>query len=369
MQNDFSGTGEAIASKGQTDKFRMIAENSSDVIMRFDRECRHLYTNPAASRVFGFSPEEFLGKNHQELGFSKEEYEFWDSLILKVFETGKPHKEVVPIFEGSMHVDWIIEPEFDENGEVVSVLSITRDVTDLIKLNKNLEAANSELEKFFSIIAHDLRSPFFGFLSLSRLIVEEFEELTKEELMEMQVSLVESADRTYTLLTGLLDWAVFRRGGMEFEPALLDLNSVVIEASESLGSTIRTKGIDLEILIDQGVTVMGDRKMVSSVISNLLTNAIKFTPTGGRVRVSSFSSNDNRTVIKISDTGIGIPERMIGKLFKMAEKTGRKGTNGEATTGLGLLLCKEFTEKMEGTISVESREGEGTTFTVELPAG
>lgn len=349
------------------EKFRMVAENSSDVIMRFDNECRHLYTNPAASRVFGFTAEQFYGKNHEELGFKKEDYEFWDDRILKVFATKKPHKEVVPIFNGSMHVDWILEPEFDENGDVASVLSITRDVTEIVELKNKLLNANSELEKFFSIIAHDLRSPFFGFINLTEIMVEEFDELPVDEIKEMQSALLDSARRTYALLSELLNWAVFRRGHMEYEPEMLLLGDVVAERAASLKRNIVEKDISLSINILTDIFVKADRKMLSSVVSNLLGNAVKFTPKGGAITIDANNTENGFVSISFTDTGIGMSERILNNLFKMSEKTGRKGTDGEPTTGLGLLLCKEFIEKMGGSINVKSREGEGSTFTVLIP--
>ncbi len=349
------------------EKFRMVAENSSDVIMRFDNECRHLYTNPAASRVFGFTAEQFNGKNHEELGFKKEDYEFWDSRILKVFETKKQHKEVVPIFDGSMHVDWILEPEFDEDGNVASVLSITRDVTEIVELKNELFTANGELEKFFSIIAHDLRSPFFGFINLTEIMVEEFDELPAEELKEMQSALLESAKRTYSLLSELLDWAVFRRGLMDYEPESLLLGDVVAERVTSLKRNMTEKNISLSTNISTNIFVKADRKMLSSVVSNLLGNAVKFTPKEGAVTIGAIDEGNGFVALSFSDTGIGMSYRMIENLFKMSEKTGRKGTEGEPTTGLGLLLCKEFIEKMGGSIEIKSIEGEGSTFTVLIP--
>ncbi len=349
------------------EKFRMVAENSSDVIMRFDRECRHLYANPAASRVFGFTAEQFNGKNHEELGFKKEDYEFWDSRILKVFETKKQHKEVVPIFDGSMHVDWILEPEFNQDGDVTSVLSITRDVTETIELKNKLLDANRELEKFFSIIAHDLRSPFFGFINLTEIMVEEFDELPAEELKEMQSALLESAKRTYSLLSELLDWAVFRRGLMDYEPESLLLGDVVAERVTSLKRNMTEKNISLSTSISPNIFVKADRKMLSSIVSNLLGNAVKFTPKGGAVTIGAHETEEGFVSLSFIDTGIGMSEDMMAMLFKMSVKTGRKGTEGEPTTGLGLLLCKEFIEKMGGSIEIKSIEGEGSTFTVLIP--
>lgn len=351
----------------QKEEFRKVAENSSDVIMRFDRECRHIYTNPASSRVFGFTAEEFLGKNHEELGFSKEDYEYWDSRILKVFETKQPHKEVASIFEGSVHVDWILEPEFNERGEVTSVLSITRDVSDLIKVKNELKEANGELEKFFSIIAHDLRSPFFGLINLTEIIVEDFDELSTEEIKEMQVTLLDGARRTYTLLSELLEWAVLKRGSIEFDPVNLNIRHIVEERAALLKNNLDEKRISLTINVPGILFVKADRNMLSSVVSNLLANSVKFTPRGGSIMIEGSEAGDGNVKVAIKDTGIGMSQIILDKLFKMSEKTGRKGTEGEATTGLGLLLCKEFMEKMHGSIEVESQQGKGSTFTIILP--
>jgi len=183
----------------------------------------------------------------------------------------------------------------------------------------------------------------------------------------MQSALLDSARRTYALLSELLNWAVFRRGQMEYEPEMLLLGDVVAERAASLKRNIVEKDISLSINILTDIFVKADRKMLSSVVSNLLGNAVKFTPKGGAITIDANNTENGFVSISFTDTGIGMSERILNNLFKMSEKTGRKGTDGEPTTGLGLLLCKEFIEKMGGSINVKSREGEGSTFTVLIP--
>ncbi len=266
-----------------------------------------------------------------------------------------------------MNVDWILEPEFNERGEVTSVLSITRDVSDLIKVKNELKEANGELEKFFSIIAHDLRSPFFGLINLTEIIVEDFDELSTEEIKEMQVTLLDGARRTYTLLSELLEWAVLKRGSIEFDPVNLNIRHIVEERAALLKNNLDEKRISLTINVPGILFVKADRNMLSSVVSNLLANSVKFTPRGGSIMIEGSEAGDGNVKVAIKDTGIGMSQIILDKLFKMSEKTGRKGTEGEATTGLGLLLCKEFMEKMHGSIEVESQQGKGSTFTIILP--
>ncbi|MBE2281147.1 MAG: PAS domain-containing sensor histidine kinase, partial [Ignavibacteriaceae bacterium] len=479
------------------EKFQKLVENSTDVIMRFDREFRHLYVNPVSEKIFGISYDNFIGKNHEQLGFPKADYEYWDSEITKVFETKKPIKELTSIFDGTVWVDWRLEPEFDADGNVVSVLSVTRDVTEIIetrnklreseeyyrkyfednqtvqlridpdsgnivdanlaaekyygysheelinlnicdlsirpkeeildtiqkilkneqfylevkhrkkdgsirdveiyssaiiaggkkfiqpiifditdrkqaadlikKQNEELKLLNSEKDKLFAIIAHDLRSPFHAFLNLTEIIIEEFDELSKEEILEINNALLESAKKTYDLLGELLDWGRFNQGVMEYNPVALNLYSIIEHRCETLKNNAILKDIKVNIDIDKLINVSADRKMLSSVITNLLSNAIKFTPRGGKIEISAELISQNFVRISIKDSGIGIPESMINKLFKMQERTGRKGTEGESSSGLGLLLCKEFVEKMGGTISVQSKEGEGSLFIYTLP--
>lgn len=228
--------------------------------------------------------------------------------------------------------------------------------------NELLQAINAEKDKFFSIIAHDLRGPLSAFVAATQIITEEVQNMTIEEIREITNSMKSSATNIYSLLENLLEWSRLRRGGMDFIPVKLNLKSHVNSSTEVLYETARKKDITIENLISEGILVTADSHMFDAIVRNLVSNAIKFTPAGGKVQIEADIKEAHYAEVKIIDHGIGMSSELTRKLFQIDEKTSRPGTSGEPSTGLGLLLCKEFIEKNGGTISVESKVGKGSTF-------
>ena len=233
--------------------------------------------------------------------------------------------------------------------------------------NDELHKHIATKDKFFSIIAHDLRSPFNGFLGLTQIMAEELPSLTMAEIKEIAVGLRDSATNLFRLLENLLSWSRIQQGLIPFNPRVVLLFPVVEESLEMLYESAKQKQIELTYDIPNDLSVFADSNLVQTVIRNLVSNAIKFTPKGGTVKVSAKVKLDKCVEISIKDSGIGIPEQMIGNLFQLDSKAGRKGTAGELSTGLGLLLCKEFVAMHGGTIRVKSEEGNGSEFTLTIP--
>jgi signal transduction histidine kinase len=177
----------------------------------------------------------------------------------------------------------------------------------------------------------------------------------------------ESANNIYRLLENLLEWSRLKRGMMDFIPVTFNATQKITECIEVLVESARKKEIKVTYSLPEDLTIYADSHMFETIIRNLVSNAIKFTPKSGEICVSASTTPDNSVEIKISDTGIGMDKELIGKLFQLNEKTSRKGTEGEPSTGLGLLLCKEFIEKHGGKIWVESEEGKGSTFVFTIP--
>jgi len=178
-----------------------------------------------------------------------------------------------------------------------------------------------------------------------------------------------SANNLYNLLDNLLTWSRIQQGALSFNPQKLSLNEATLEVCSLIGETANTKGIDLKIEIGDDMFAFADQNMLDVVLRNLLSNAVKFSNRGGVVRVAAEVLDQDKILVKVSDQGIGMPTEMIQSLFKVNAKVNRSGTDGEPSTGLGLLLCKEFVEKNGGSISVESKVGEGTTFSFTLLRG
>jgi PAS domain S-box-containing protein len=233
--------------------------------------------------------------------------------------------------------------------------------------NELLQAINAEKDKFFSIIAHDLRGPLSAFVAATEIITEEIQTMSIEEIKDITDSMKTSATNIYSLLENLLEWSRLKRGGMDFVPEKSNLKKKTSECINVLYESARKKGIEIDVTIPEELEVLIDSHMFETVIRNLVSNAIKFTRSGGKVNVSAGYNDDHYVEVKVSDSGIGIPPELKDKLFHINEKTSRPGTGGEPSTGLGLLLCKEFIEKQGGRIWVESIVNQGSTFYFSLP--
>jgi signal transduction histidine kinase len=265
-------------------------------------------------------------------------------------------------------------PLCDKKGNITGTFGISRDITkhklaeEEIRLkNELLQTINAEKDKFFSILAHDLKGPLSAFLGATQILTEEIQNMTLEEIKEITLNMKESASHIYGLLENLLEWSRLKRGMMDFSPEIFNAKQKITASIEVLLESARKKEIKINFSLTEDLTIYADSHMFETVIRNLVSNAIKFTPKAGEINVSASSTPDSNIEIKISDTGIGMSKELIDRLFLLNEKTNRKGTEGEPSTGLGLLLCKEFIEKHNGKILVESEEGKGSTFSITIP--
>ncbi|MCL4549010.1 MAG: HAMP domain-containing histidine kinase [Bacteroidetes bacterium] len=241
----------------------------------------------------------------------------------------------------------ILGKSFNEMAERIKLLitrleeeiNFTKQAEEEIE-NKNVELSkiNAEKDKFFSIIAHDLKSPFHGFLNLTELMADNTEKFSPEELVENSKSLNVAASNLYKLLENLLEWAQMQRGSMSFTPQEIDLQKIVSKCIETVKDRAVQKGITVINEVPKMQEVYGDERMIDSVFRNLLSNAVKFTRRDGKVIVSTKAAANEKIEVTVSDTGVGMSEENVKKLFKLEEKVSFKGTEGEPSTGLGLLL-------------------------------
>lgn len=257
---------------------------------------------------------------------------------------------------------------------VPHISSITRDITERKKAeveiehkNRQLQELNAEKDKFFSILAHDMRSPFHAFLGLTKIMAEEIQDMDFKEIHAIAVSLNKSAINLYRLLDNLLEWSYIQRGKLDMRREEFLLKERIVQITELASEYASKKTISISYDIASDMKAFADMHMFETIMRNLLFNAIKFTPEGGAVSIRGESGPGGGTKISISDNGIGIPDEILSKLFLLDKATSRKGTTGEPSTGLGLIICKEFVERHGGEISVDSVEGEGSTFTFTLP--
>ncbi|CAN0489576.1 unnamed protein product, partial [Discosporangium mesarthrocarpum] len=220
-------------------------------------------------------------------------------------------------------------------------------------------------DRFFSIIAHDLKSPFNALLGFSEFLAKRADKLTAKDIMEYASMINLSSKTIYELLENLLEWGRFQMEKGDLHSEHLNLPDLVKESMPMLKSLAANKNVSLSSQIPD-LTVDADRNMILLVIRNLITNAIKFTPAGGAIEIKAERTGE-MVEISISDTGVGIAPHIVADSFAIDKKTTTLGTDGEIGTGLGLPLCKEMIELHQGHIRVESEQEKGTTFRFTLP--
>jgi len=239
---------------------------------------------------------------------------------------------------------------------------------DASETRERLQNLNTEKDKMMSVLAHDMRSPFHTFLGLTQIMVEELHSMKFAEVKNIAETLNRSAVNLYKLLDDLLEWSYIQRGNMTLRPETIVLKEKIQKITELSADYAQKKGIRISYEFPDDLVVFADTHMFETIVRNLVFNAVKFTPEGGRVNISARLIHNDMTEISVSDTGIGIPDDLINKLFVLDQSTSRKGTTGEPSTGLGLVVCKEFVEKHGGEIRVESEEGKGSVFSFTIPS-
>ena len=232
---------------------------------------------------------------------------------------------------------------------------------------RKLFQLNAEKDKLFSIIAHDLRNPFNVLLGYTEILTKELPEMTMDEIKDASSILNTSAEKLYDLLGNLLEWSRMQRGLITFSPVSFVLAPAISDTlALSIENSIK-KGIQIDFDIPGDLSVFADKKMFETIMRNLVNNALKFTPKNGRIMISARSVSRTLTEISVKDTGIGMSQRMLSNLFRLDVKTNREGTDGESSTGLGLIICRDFVQKHKGNLWVKSEVGNGSTFYFNIP--
>ncbi|RPI65829.1 MAG: GAF domain-containing protein [Ignavibacteriales bacterium] len=238
------------------------------------------------------------------------------------------------------------------------------------KLIKNLRDLNQSKDKLFSLISHDLRSPFNSLLGFSEILTTEYDQLTDDEIKEYLNVIYESSKNLYGMTSNLLQYSRFQTGRIEFKPVRINISKLIKNSTKMLSGNIVKKEIDFKINADNDTFIYADEDMINSVIQNLVSNAVKFTPQNGEVNVSIQNIyNDDNTVsveIIVADTGIGISDDNMNKILK-GEMFSTPGTEREYGTGLGMVLINEFIHRNGGELKIESEKNKGTRFIAVLP--
>lgn len=371
-------------------QFSLVWEKSIDGMRITDEKGTVIKVNDAFCRMVEKTREEMEGRPFSSI------YEKIDQeKVLKLYRKRFRERSVEPYFEREFKmwngkVIWFEVSssflELDNNNTYLLLIfrniserkntekSLIRYACELESLNEKLAESENELKKLnsgkdrlFSIISHDLRSPFNSLLGITDYALSDFHSLQKEELKEFLQSIHKSTRNLYTLIEDLLQWSRIQSGRIEYTPAAVSLRSAATKVISLLEGNAVKKGIALRSRIVEDVYAYADESMINSVLQNLVSNAIKFTPEGGRIEITSRCRSNSIVETSVSDTGTGMEPQVIERLFSIDSNFTLPGTNMEKGTGLGLIICKEFIEMNKGQITVESQPGKGTSFRFTLP--
>ncbi len=395
----------------ERNQLRTLIDNMPDVIYIKDRESRFIVANKKVATVMGSTPEGVIGKTDFDFYTHDLASQFYEDeqTIMRTREPKINYEEPGLDEQGNrIIVSTTKVPLVNKDGEVVGIVGIGRDITklkrieiqlrkrtedlqetnrlleerqeeiqqqteelaaqaeSLRKINAELERLNRTKDKFFSIIAHDLRNPFHAIIGFSELLSKEYYTMDDQQKIGLLELINVSSESAFNLLENLLQWARTQTDKIKFNPENIDIAEIVRSTINFLSITAEKKRIKLKNKIENHTLVFADRNMITTVMRNLISNAVKFTQNDGEVKVSA-STKDDMMEIHVSDNGVGMNKETLGKLFRIDTYHSTSGTSGESGTGLGLIICKEFIEKHGGKIKVVSEEKKGSTFSFTLP--
>lgn len=356
-------------------ELKAIFGSMDNLIVEYNRKGEYVKIAPTNDSILFKTQEELIGKSVHEI-FDPEKAGLFLHAIHECLDT----KKLV-----------VIEYPLDINGNerwfsarinfktADTVIFNAYDISEKKKDEQTIEQSAIQLkelnemkDKFFSIIAHDLRNPVGGMKALTDLILDDFESMESDQLKELIQTLQLSSTNLHLLLEDLLQWSLSQSGNFIVKKQLIGLKSLCNDVITLLQSDAQRKNINLVNQTGQNTIVFGDNDLTRAILRNLISNAIKFTDRGGEIRVYSEEFEKDRKQfqrISVADNGIGIKTEKVATIFQIDKTRSTPGTENEKGTGLGLLLCKELVEKQGGQISVCSTYGEGSTFSFTLPAG
>ena len=342
----------------------------------FYKDAQGIYTgcNHEFEAFLGKSREQIVGKNVYELSPSDLAQVYHEKDLELMRDRGKQCYESSVVYEDGTTHDVIFNKAtyLTPDGDIGGLIGVILDITERKKLESSVAQSTLELkkanvikDKFFSIIAHDLRGPMGSLTTLFNNVISSPKDFTEETLEAVRIT----TSNTGKFLEQLLTWARNQKGEISYNPQTIELGGVLAEIDNLFSAQAKSKGVSLNINLGDSCLVFADLDMLKTIFRNLISNALKFTRSGDSVS-ASVKDDDDHYIIRISDTGIGMNQETQQSLFRLDVKPQSfPGTQNEPGTGLGLILCSDFVAKNEGSIGVESEQGEGTTFWFTLPKG
>jgi PAS domain S-box-containing protein len=375
---DITGQIEAQKALEESEEiFRSIFEKSGIGKAILNPKGNFIKVNNSFAEILGYGIEEFNNIHFLDITHPSEIEH--SQQIMKELEQDKSLKYIQyenKYLRKNGKTFWgfiIITPIQDDSGKLTFLILQLQDITirknaeaKLRKHAEELEELNQSKDKFFSIISHDLRSPFNALLGISEYTKKYFDKLSKEDIKESIENIHSSTRKVYNLMQNLLEWTQIQTDRLEFEKTKIDLCEISKKILELYKKTAASKNINITSKISNSIFLYADMYMIETILRNLVSNGIKFTHSGGRVKISA-SVKSNLVEVTVDDNGIGISPENLKKLFSIDKQYRVEGTANEKGTGLGLILCKDFVEKSNGTISVESQLNKGSKFSFTIP--
>lgn len=388
----------------QLNKFRFrILDDSPEGVVLLNHKKEILYLNNMVAQWAGIQLDEVEGREISEI-FPKFGERKYQSRVDQVLKNGFPlilspqlHPDLLVAAQsskqkiGQVILSRVPESDVSESMLRISLMDVTsatqqyerivelqristaeiqerkRVEAELVKEHEELQEALAAKDKFFSILAHDLRGPLGGVVSMADSVLSDYDLFDKDEVKELVTMMHRSSEQVFTLLQNLLTWSRLNTGRMDFNPSMLRLKPLVDELVLLFEAQMKKKEIAFSVTCDDHWLVYADEHMLKTVIRNLVSNALKFTPRGGSVKLSVSSGSESEyTTMRIEDTGVGMSEDVLSKVFDVTSKYHTPGTENEASSGLGLVLVKEFVELNKGKLGVTSTPSQGTCFRVDL---
>ncbi len=337
---------------------------------------RYIIWNKEIERVLGLRASDVIGKTDYDIFTNKDEADYFRDYDTRVMVGGEiidiPEEEITAQ-DGKIKSHTRRIPLYDSLNTPKVLLGCLENITDRVEAREALRQSEAQLietnlskDKFISLIAHDLKSPFNVLIGFSDLLLDNITDFTTEETVTYLKLIQKTANQTYFLLEDILLWSQSTQNKLPYNPTTISTKRCLLEVINLLHSSSESKEIKIEVLTTEDLTLVADEYMIKTILRNLLSNAIKFTRRGGKVDVS-WKTDGVNGVISITDKGVGLTEEQQKRIWSLEKQHRSNGTEDEKGSGFGLLLCKEFIEKHNGTISVLSEVGQGSTFSVSIP--
>ena len=352
----------------ELEKLTIAASQTDNAILILNRDGDIEWINEGYTRLFEATLDEILNEQGKTI-FDISDYPDIKNIFNKAISENKSqmYETIHTLKSGKKYnIHTTLTPITGKNNKVESLIAIDSDVTKLKEVEQELHKLLLTKDKFFSIIAHDLKNPFNTLIGLSQLLVRGYERMSQEKIKYFHNNLYQISKNGYELLVNLLEWSRSQMGRIEFNPEKFNLYALAKETFSLYNAKADEKEIILNNSLNANSEILADKNMLKTVFRNIVSNALKFTERGGVIEISEKNNKDYKE-ITIRDTGVGINPEDIKKLFRLDEHFTTEGTEDEAGTGLGLILCKEFIDKHGGKIRVESKVGFGSKFIFTLP--